>query len=49
MQTCNEHDNCIVVYDSPNCPVCEQNTSYRQHLNEKDEEIQSLEQKLDEQ
>lgn len=49
MQTCEEHDHCIVVYESKNCPVCDKIDNFEQEIFNRDEKIEELEVKLEEQ
>jgi hypothetical protein len=48
MQTCEQHDHCVVIYDSRNCPVCELIDDYDEKIFNKNERIEQLQIKLDE-
>jgi len=51
MNTCEQHDDCIVVYDTTYgkpCPICEAFTDKDNTIQEKDEKIQELTDRIEE-
>jgi hypothetical protein len=46
MKTCEEHDHCIVVYDSRNCPVCEMESTDNWEIEKRDNKINELESEI---
>jgi hypothetical protein len=54
MDSCNKHDDCIVVYDSSDCPFCSEKSELedeikdlKKEIDEKDGEIAALNEQIE--